>query len=333
MNKKVLVLGGTGALGTYLVPELIKMKYRVDVVSLDKKESDNPDLNFIQRDAKDFVFLNEILKNEYCAIVDFMVYFSVEEFEKYSNLFLNSTDHYIFTSSYRVYADSAIPITEESPKLLDISKDKNFLSSGDYSLYKAQEENLLIGSGKRNWTILRPTITYSQSRFQLTILEARVFIWRMLNKKTVVLPEPAMDIQGTLSWAGDFGKMVARLVCNPYAKGEIYTVGTSEHHTWKELAMIYKKIGNLNFITTDTESFLNIVDPGNIHTRQQLIYDRYFNRAIDNKKILAASGFRQEDLTTVENGLTFELSKFSIDQIPIDKKVNDRMNEFLLKQN
>ena len=43
-QKKILVLGGTGAMGVYLVPELLRMGYRVDVVSLDDIKSDNPNL-------------------------------------------------------------------------------------------------------------------------------------------------------------------------------------------------------------------------------------------------------------------------------------------------
>ena len=37
--KKVLVMGGTGVMGAHLVPELLKMGFQVDVVSLENKES------------------------------------------------------------------------------------------------------------------------------------------------------------------------------------------------------------------------------------------------------------------------------------------------------
>ena len=40
-----------------------------------------------------------------------------------------------------------------------------------------------------NYTIVRPAITYSKRRFQLTILEADMFIERMRSGKMVVLPE------------------------------------------------------------------------------------------------------------------------------------------------
>ena len=115
--KKILILGGTGALGTYLVPELLQLGYNVDVVSLEGKTSEYARLRFIKNDAKDVAFLSEQVKEEYDCIIDFLVYFSIEEFQKYYPIFLNHTSHYIFASSYRVYADSREPICEESPRL------------------------------------------------------------------------------------------------------------------------------------------------------------------------------------------------------------------------
>lgn len=122
--------------------------------------------------------------NKYDAIVDFMIYTSESEFEAYYKLFLENTNHYIFLSTYRVYANT-VPITEESPRLLDVSADEAFLASGDYAIYKAQEEEILKESDYTNWTIIRPAITYSKKRFQLTTLEANVLITRMweVNKR------------------------------------------------------------------------------------------------------------------------------------------------------
>lgn len=38
--KKIMLLGGSGALGSYLMPELLNMGYQVHVVSLDTLHSD-----------------------------------------------------------------------------------------------------------------------------------------------------------------------------------------------------------------------------------------------------------------------------------------------------
>jgi nucleoside-diphosphate-sugar epimerase len=157
-RKKVLVLGGTGVMGAYLVPELESLGYQVDVVSLDKVESSNPDIIYIQANAKDDLYLCKLLENKYDAIVDFMFY-STKEFANRFEMLLDNTDHYIFLSSYRVYADSATPIKETSPRLLDVSYDKEYLSTEDYSLTKAREEDILTSSRFTNWTIVRPAIT------------------------------------------------------------------------------------------------------------------------------------------------------------------------------
>ena len=331
-EKKALLVGGSGALGTYLIPALLKMDFKVDVLCLEDIISNDPNLRYMNVDAKDVDVITEILKNEYNVVVDFMLYFSAEEFSKYYNLYLDNTDHYVFLSTYRIYADS-FPITEESPRLLDVSTDQAFLNSGDYSIYKAQEEDMLRNSGYSNWTILRPAITYSKARFQLTILEMPVIIYRMLRGKTVVLPEQALDVQGTLSWAGDFATMVSRLILNPQAMKETYTVSTSEHHTWREIAEIYGEIGGLKYVGADTEDFLNIGNPGNIHTRQQLTHDRFFNRVVDNTKILNHTGMKQSELMPLKQGLRMEF--FGVPRLGKweDYGMNARMDEYLEKHN
>ena len=128
--KKVLVLGATGAMGMYLVPELVSMGYQVDAVSLDERVSDHPNLTYIQANAKDMGFLAEILQNNYDAMVDFMVYHTPEFRERYM-LLLESVRHYIYLSSYRVYADEQHPVTETAPRLLDVSDDEEFLATDE----------------------------------------------------------------------------------------------------------------------------------------------------------------------------------------------------------
>ena len=180
--QKVLVLGATGAMGMYLVPELVSMGYQVDAVSLDERVSDHPNLTYIQANAKDMGFLAEILRNNYDAIVDFMVYHTPEFRERYM-LLLESVRHYIYLSSYRVYADEQHPVTETAPRLLDVSDDEEFLATDDYSLHKARGENMLLACGRSNWTIVRPSIVYSKYRYQLVSLEAITHVYRMLHGK------------------------------------------------------------------------------------------------------------------------------------------------------
>lgn len=329
MNKKILVLGGTGAMGVYLVPKLADMGYIVDVVSLDKTESGNKNISYTQANAKDDIFLAEILKNKYDAVVDFMLYTTAEFSARYE-LILKNTEHYLFFSTYRVYADSSV-ITENSPRLLDVAKDKDFLSAeqNEYSLYKARQEDILMASDFDNWTIIRPAITYSKYRFQLVTLEANVVVCRALKGLPVLLPREAMSVQGTMSWAGDVADMLARLVLNPAAKRETYTVATAEHRSWQEIADYYKELIGLEYITVETSTYLSLFGENNVYAGYQLKYDRLFNRVVDNSKILKATGLSQSDFMPLRKGLEKELAALSKNTMWEDTPINTKMNGIL----
>ena len=329
MSKKILVPGGTGAMGVYLIPELLKMGYQVDVIALDVGETKSDALRYIQADAKNYDFIAEQLKNGYDAVVDFMLYPKREEYERFLPLYLNNTQHYIYLSSYRVYANEEQPVKETSPRLLDVSTDPVLLSSGDYCIYKAQGEDFLRNSKFDHFTIIRPAITYSKRRFQLITMEYPLVVRRMLEGKTLVLPEAAMNVQATMSWAGDVAKMIARLLLNPKAYRETYSVCTAEHHTWGEIAEMYARIGGLNYCTTDTDTFLQIISPNNIYARQQLVYDRYFERIMDNSKILEVTGMKQSELMPLEQGLAMELAGFPKDTVWAPDDACARMDRFL----
>ena len=316
MNKKVLVLGATGAMGQYLVPYLVEMGYEVDGVSLDAMTSDNPKLKYIRANTKEEGVLDSLIANGYDCIVDFMVY-DRDTFRDVADKLLGATDHYVYLSSYRVYANEETPIKETSPLLNDVlSEEEKALGHNDYCLYKARGEKIVRAYGKKNWTIIRPAITYSFCRYQLTTMEASVVINRARAGKKILLPDAAMDIQATMSWAGDVARMIAAIVCNERAMGETYTVSTAEHHTWREIAEYYKELIGLDYEIIPAERFIDLwagaKSPENknrIHAEWQLYFDRCFTRVIDNTKILELMGEAQSDLMPLYDGLKYELGR------------------------
>ena len=327
-NKKILILGATGAMAVYLIPELLKKEYTVVGVTLDEIESNDDKLEYIKADAKNLTFLKEMLKTKFDAIVDFLVYNSLDDFKKYYKLFLENTKHYIFFSTYRVYADDA-PLSETSKRLIEIEKPDDFVTEFEYSIYKAEEEDFLNNSEYGNYTIVRPAITYSKRRFQLTTLEADVLIYRMLKGKTVVLPKTAMNKQATMSWAGDVAKMLSGIILNREAFRQTYNVSTAEHLKWEDIAKIYEEIGNLKYITVDDEIYLDIIAEGSTWAKQQLFYDRCFDRIVDNRKILSLCSMKQEDLMPLKDGLKLEFSGIGIEDIKCSHEVNNRMDKYL----
>ena len=153
----------------------------------------------------------------------------------------------------------------------------------------------------------------------------------MLKGKTVVLPESAMNKQATMSWAGDVAKMLSSIILNTEAFRQTYNVSTSEHMTWKDVAKIYQEIGELKYITVDDETFLDIVAEGATYAKQQLLYDRCFDRIVDNKKVLSISNMKQKELMPLKEGLKLEFKNITIDDIGYNRGVNERMDKYLEK--
>ena len=308
--KKILVPGGTGAMGTYLVPELRRLGYKVDVISLEDAASADPDLRYFKADFSDNGVMEQFLQNDYDAIIDFMLY-KEAPFLKRMDRLMTSTGHYIGLSTYRVYADCEHPITERSPRLMDVMKNPSYIRSDDeYSLYKARIENAVIASKHTNWTFLRPSVTFSKRRFQLVTLEADSVIGAAKNELTLLLPRQAMQKQATITWAGDVAKMVSRLLFNKQAMREIYHPATSEHNTWETIAGYYKDILGLKYAVVDKDEYLWAITDGamDVSACWQLEYDRLFDRVMDNSKILNITGMKQSELTPVYEALKAELA-------------------------
>lgn len=330
--KRILVLGATGAMGIYLVPELARRGYTVDALSLDTTgpSAGMAGVTYHQCDAKDDGVLQGFLdRHHYDAIVDFMLY-STAEVEARHRMMLQSTDHYIFLSSYRVYADCEHPVRETSPRLLDVTEDEAFLARRlkEYALYKAEQEDVLRASGARNFTVLRPTMVYSTYRYQLVGLEAPTFLYRAQEGKLTVLPENALPLHAAMTWSGDVARLIAGLLWKDAAMGETFTVGSGEVITWGEVAEIYRELTGLRIMTVSPEEYAKVfaISPSEWYKH---LYDRFFDRVIDNSKILAVTGMKKEDFTPLARGLELELSRIRGKHVWTPNKYSDSMDAYL----
>lgn len=329
MSKKILVLGSSGAMGSYIVPYLADMGYSVTAVSLDDEKPYNDNVTCIKADVRNKEFLLSLFSQKFDGLVDFS-YYSYKEFREYYKLFLENTGHYIFLSSCRVYANEEVPVKETSPRLLDVSTDTKLLASNDYCIVKAKKEDMLLLSDYDNWTIVRPATTFSKMRFQLVTLEAVNCVGRARKGKKVVLPEQAKDIPATLCWAGDVSMMIAKLFFNDDAKRQIFNVCSSEYHTWGEIADYYNKICGLEAVWVDKEDYLKIISPElNLNVRWQLEYARMFNRITDNSKVLRFTGMKQEQLTPLYDALKMMVDAIPDDYVFPETDVSRRMDEYL----
>lgn len=304
-NKKVLLIAGGGTLGKYTAKELLSKGCTVDVICLEDYISDKPNLRFYKANA-DLNYLTEFLKARYYdGIVNFIHYISVDAYKPVHKLLSSKTDQLIFLSSYRVYADLQHPITETAPMLADVIKDnEEFLKTENYALPKARcEKYLREESGTKNWTVVRPVISFSDKRFDLVTVSGREIIDAARSGKTVILPEAAKNLTAGLDWAGNSGKLIANLLFKKECFEETYTVSSSQNLTWCEVADIYTRLTGVKFRWTETEEYVNTGHGGYI-----LIYDRLYNRTVDNTKILKATGLNKDDFTSIEEGIKIELN-------------------------
>jgi nucleoside-diphosphate-sugar epimerase len=282
---KILVLGGTGAMGKHLVQLLSNGKEEVVVTSRQVCPSENR-VKYIQGNAQDIKFLQEILQEHWDVIIDFMVYTTII-FKERANLLLNATTQYIFLSSARVYGNIEQSLSEASPRLLESSDDKEFLATDEYALAKARQEDILHSSGCKNWTIIRPYITYSENRLQLGVFEKEEWLYRVLHNKTIIFSTDILTKTTTLTYGLDVAIGIMAIIGRSEALGEIYHITVNEQTTWGDILNIYltvltKYIGNKpKIMLLDLDNFLRL----ETNKYSSVLYDRLFNRVFDCSKI------------------------------------------------
>lgn len=300
---KILVLGGTGAMGTPLVEILADRNNDVYVTTRSKREASGKNVNYITGNAHENDFISSLLKQKFDVVIDFMSYTS-QEFEERMDLFLNSTNQYIFFSSARVYADNEGKlITEASPRLLDAVNDSVYLQTDEYALAKAKEENLLQNSGKNNWTVIRPYITYNDDRLQLGVLEKEMWLRRALIGKSIVFCRDIADKYTTLTYGYDVALRIADIAGKSSAMGEIFHITTSQSVKWSEVLEIYLDVLTEKLNARPdvywVDSFLTFSEK--CFNGYQIKYDRLFDRRFDNSKI--ESEVHTGNYTSVSDGL------------------------------
>ena len=284
--KDILILGGTGAMGVALV-EILSEQNRVYITSRKTSRSQQSDnIQFITGNAMELDFLKKVTSGRrFSAIVDFMN----RKFDNLKNalpILLDATNQYVFISSARVYAESDEPIRETTPRLLDSSSDQEFLSTNEYSLAKAREEDLLNKSGRKNFTIIRPSVTYNDYRLQLGAYEKEQWLYRVLQGRTLVFSKDFADKITTMTHGDDVAKGIASIIGQPKALGETFHITSPDSLTWKDVLDIY-----VNAIEEKTGMKVKVkmTEKTSMYAfeseKWRLKYCKLFNRRFDNSKI------------------------------------------------
>lgn len=304
----LLLLGGTGAMGRCMVQSLSGGCHQLTITSrCDHKSFDN--VVFKKCNAQIYDEIMSVLnEQEWDVIVDFMVY-PFDYFKKIIPFLLKSTKHYFFFSSARVYAEHEV-ITEESSRLLDVDKDIEYLQSDEYALIKSKEENFIHEQDLKNWTIIRPYITYDTYRLQLGVQEKEDWLWRALKGKTIIFDSVIAEKYTTMTSAWDVSQRIIALFDNDDSLGETFHITNTVQMKWKDILNIY--INKLEQITGKYPKviYVDMLKEGlkDGIWRYQLSKDRYYNRRFDNSKIIKYTGLAE--FVSYNDGISKALEQF-----------------------
>lgn len=280
----MLILGGTGAMGSHLVNELKNSQWQITVTSRSERQSE-ANITYVKGNAHEVEFLKSLLDKKFDVVIDFMAY-TTNEFEAKYKTLLSACRQYVFFSSSRAYNDSTGPLSEDAPLLIDACSDAEYLATDEYALGKGRQENLLRESEFTNYTIIRPYITYGEQRLQLGVLEKEEWLYRALKGRTIVFSNDIAQKQTTLTYGKDLSQALIPLLGNEEALGEAFHITVDKPVLWSEVLKIY--VEEIERFTGRKVKVLMQEHSHNLnlpHRKWQVMYDRLFNRTFNNRKI------------------------------------------------
>ena len=112
------------------------------------------------------------------------------------------------------------------------------------------------------------------------------------------------------------------------ALGETFTIGSGEIITWAQVADIYRELTGLRIMTVSREEYAKVfaISPAEWYKH---LYDRFFDRVIDNSKLLRVTGLRREDFMPLAQGLAHELNTIRDRHIWQPNKYSISMDAYL----
>lgn len=307
-DRRVLLIGGGGTLGGYASVELLKAGWSVDVLAPEELTGINRRLRYFRGLADDATLRELFARNRYDVVVDYLHYRDSDAYRARADFLLDHTDQLVFLSSYRVYAGSRDPepIVETSPLLLDVAPPE-FARTDWYAAPKTREERYLQSSGRKNWTIVRPLISFSHYRLDLLLTGGDQLLPRSAARKPMLLPEEARGLTAGVGWAGNVGKMFAGIAGNDRALGEAFTFGTGERRTWEEVAGYYEDLLGAKFVWVPAADYVRYATADDMVFREAWTYDRALSRLVDCTKVRSVCGLTDADFLSIRAGIVQEL--------------------------
>lgn len=229
---RLLLVGGTGVLSSAVASEALKKGISVTMINRGNRKAVEG-AEVIVCDCHKYGELLKRLEGQWFdAIIDFLCYSEgelVKSFEVYSRF----TGQYIFISSCAVYAKGTPSLKQEHfPK-----PNKLWF----YSIAKWNCEQRLAALAKVadcRWTVIRPAITYDNTRIPYGISPKYGFHWtlcaRILSGKPIITWNGGKNVYNMLR-VEDFAVGAVGLIGNEKAYGEAFNICGDQTPSFKEV--------------------------------------------------------------------------------------------------
>ncbi|MBR2524225.1 MAG: NAD-dependent epimerase/dehydratase family protein [Clostridiales bacterium] len=231
---KILIVGGTGIIGSSVAKAAADHGNEVWILSRKGPHNrlDQPNVNYIQGDWYDNRSAREALSGGYDVVIDTLV-FNVRHIRRSAGLSNGHCRQYIYISTDSVYPHPGANISEDDVTLpgkvkwkygRDKLKCEQYLKehSSEYSFY---------------WTIVRPTITFGDTRIPVGFASRRNtfnLVERIANRKPVIRFDDASS-RHAVCHVSLFGNAFLHLLLNEQTSGQCYNIADVRACTYDEI--------------------------------------------------------------------------------------------------
>ncbi|MBR4625938.1 MAG: NAD-dependent epimerase/dehydratase family protein, partial [Alphaproteobacteria bacterium] len=226
--------GGTGVLSTAVTNEALRRGYSITMINRgNHKIPEN--VEHIKADKNDYETIKSALNERYFdAVMDYLCYTDIET-ERSVNFYKEYTTQYFYISSCAVYnkqISGGEYIKEDFPKVLPVWK---------YSVDKWASEQKLVSLFKNlsiNYTIIRPSVTYGDTRIPYGISPMYGYHWtlcaRILANKPIIRWNKGIN-RVNMTRVEDFAVGVVGLIGNAKAYNEAFNVCGDETPSFNDV--------------------------------------------------------------------------------------------------
>lgn len=280
---KILVIGGTGIIGGSIAYNAIKMGYDVTIICRNnvpqKLKNINFKFNLLKGDWFDNSFARSSLNNFFDVIIDTQI-FNVFQLKRTIHLIKKKCKHFIYVSTDSVYKHPGNFVNENCVNKKELV--------WKYGLDKYLAEKELFNNTSDfsfNWTIIRPTLTFGETRLPIGFTSKRntsSLIKRIIKGKPIVT-FGNLDEPHALCDANEFGEVVVKLFLNPSCYRNAYHISDDNTYSYNSIFNILENTLSQKVIKIGVD--VQCLKKYNIDFFEEQIYDKIPKFTLNNEKV------------------------------------------------